>query len=496
MPSSASTASTTVRPRESSLDTSFCDLSMTDVSSSSNNMKTKSVSHCPQASPLASPLAGAVTHGFTFLDHPMSSRANNDTTTALDALASLASSHFSGDVTATNTATNTAIGLTPASPDSKSMPPPPRRIRRIRSSSNPEGMEKWDSYNYPKEKGLKRLHFVLPSTILEEELANANDMCIEHEKEQQRRLEEMGKMGPRHRQKHLTKSIPVRKIGRTDFSIQCQPEVDGLGLYGTSPDTVIPSLSLENDNGKESAEVGVDGRKAKNKKGGKRKKKVVIVLPQDDQDSDDNVDAELEVEEDVNESDLEPEELLRRARSRLFEDSSAENGMEKGAAMAFPHSLCKYKEVYNKNGRIGIYTPAERAAIIAKFNSKRTRRTWKKKIRYNCRKNLADRRMRVKGRFVKRAVEQIAINKNEPKPVVVASASIANAVESSSGSESSREGSPIPSAPPGGPLASVKEDMDPDADADIDMPDVSDPDAGFKPTESQPYRRCRRHTIT
>jgi len=273
----------------------------------------------------------------------MSSRANNDTTTALDALASLASSHFSGAVTATNTAT--ATGLTPASPDSKSMPPPPRRIRRIRSSSNPEGMEKWDSYNYPKEKGLKRLHFVLPSTILEEELANANDMCIEHEKEQQRRLEEMGKMGPRHRQKHLTKSIPVRKIGRTDFSIQCQPEVDGLGLYGTSPDTVIPSLSLENDNGKESAEVGVDGRKAKNKKGGKRKKKVVIVLPQDDQDSDDNVDAELEVEEDVNESDLEPEELLRRARSRLFEDSSAENGMEKGAAMAFPHSLCKYKEV-------------------------------------------------------------------------------------------------------------------------------------------------------
>jgi hypothetical protein len=137
---------------------------------------------------------------------------------------------------------------------------------------------------------------------------------------------------------------------------------------------VIPSLSFEND--KESA--GVDGKKAK--KGGRRKKKVVIAVPEDDQDSDENVDAEVEVEEEVNESDLEPEELLRRARSRLFEDSSAENGMEKGAAMAFPHSLSKYKEVYNKNGRIGIYTPAERAAIIAKFNSNYQKRGLKMTI--------------------------------------------------------------------------------------------------------------------
>lgn len=31
---------------------------------------------------------------------------------------------------------------------------------------------------------------------------------------------------------------------------------------------------------------------------------------------------------------------------------------------------------------------------------------------------------------------------------------------------------------------------------DTEMPDVSDPDAGFCPTDDQPYRRLRRHTIT
>ena len=31
---------------------------------------------------------------------------------------------------------------------------------------------------------------------------------------------------------------------------------------------------------------------------------------------------------------------------------------------------------------------------------------------------------------------------------------------------------------------------------DEQMPDISDPDAGFCPTEDQPFRRLRRHTIT
>uniref|UniRef100_A0A7R9YCS0 CCT domain-containing protein n=1 Tax=Pinguiococcus pyrenoidosus TaxID=172671 RepID=A0A7R9YCS0_9STRA len=67
-----------------------------------------------------------------------------------------------------------------------------------------------------------------------------------------------------------------------------------------------------------------------------------------------------------------------------------------------PHMMAKYAGVYNKYGRIGIYTPEERRAILRRFHEKRLRRVWSKKIRYNCRKTLADKRIRVKGRFVKK----------------------------------------------------------------------------------------------
>ena len=134
------------------------------------------------------------------------------------------------------------------------------------------------------------------------------------------------------------------------------------------------------------------------------------------------------------------------------------------------------QQVYNKNGRIGIYTPAERSAIIARFQSKRSRRVWNKKIRYNCRKNLADRRMRVKGRFVKRSTEQ--------QPATPSSAT------------SSKSSSPVPAVVDEG---SVLEEPLEDTrllGTDEDMPDVNDPEAGFCPTDDQPYRRTRRHTIT
>eukprot|EP00937_MAST-01D_sp_MAST-1D-sp2_P001268 g1268.t1 len=51
--------------------------------------------------------------------------------------------------------------------------------------------------------------------------------------------------------------------------------------------------------------------------------------------------------------------------------------------------------------RIGIYTPEERKKRIARFHEMRKRRTYRKKIKYSCRKTLADHRLRIKGRFVK-----------------------------------------------------------------------------------------------
>ncbi|KAG7374414.1 CCT motif-containing protein [Nitzschia inconspicua] len=182
---------------------------------------------------------------------------------------------------------------------------------------------------------------------------------------------------------------------------------------------------------------------------------------------------EEEYEEDDNDKEeeegLDQEELLRRARSRLLEDLSQGNLNGEKGVLTMPHSLAKYKEVYNKNGRIGIYTPAERAAIIARFQSKRSRRVWNKKIRYNCRKNLADRRLRVKGRFVKRSSLDAQLNEDQTAMIT---------------SNMKEKATTVTFAP------------ETKGAEDDHMPDVNDPDAGFCPTDDQPFRRLRRHTIT
>lgn len=287
----------------------------------------------------------------------------------LDALAALASSEQASWLqqqqqqrSTVSTSSNTSSD--DDEDDSEAMPPPPPRLvegGRRRSVSNPEGMEKWARPS--------RRHFVLPASILEEELAEASAAMEAHERKN---------------------------------SVDQQEEEEA----EKNPSAPISGLMSE--------------------------------------------------EEQAN---LTPDELLRRARSRLLEDLSEGNLAGEKGVLTLPHSLSKYKEVYNKNGRIGIYTPAERAAIIARFNQKRSRRVWNKKIRYNCRKNLADRRMRVKGRFVKRSTEQQARAEEEAA------------------------------------ASNIKDDETSER-SDEDMPDVTDPEAGFCPTDDQPYRRTRRHTIT
>mmetsp|Transcript_23174 Transcript_23174/g.33854 ORF Transcript_23174/g.33854 Transcript_23174/m.33854 type:complete len:439 (+) Transcript_23174:121-1437(+) len=208
-------------------------------------------------------------------------------------------------------------------------------------------------------------------------------------------------------------------------------------------------------------------------------------------------------------------EMLSRARSKLLEDLliSGENAKNSGlgGGLVLPHSLAKYSEVYNKNGRIGIYTPSERAAIIARFNDKRARRVWNKKIRYSCRKNLADRRLRVKGRFVKRNTNsksdktnnnRIKIQQKQPemtKTLWVATIPTDKDAKATTTVKVTMKGLspllPSPSSLESSPNMSPIREED-TAEHEVDMPDVTDVEAGFAPTEDQPYRRTRRHTIT
>mmetsp|Transcript_9429 Transcript_9429/g.16512 ORF Transcript_9429/g.16512 Transcript_9429/m.16512 type:complete len:253 (+) Transcript_9429:374-1132(+) len=79
--------------------------------------------------------------------------------------------------------------------------------------------------------------------------------------------------------------------------------------------------------------------------------------------------------------------------------------ISEGLPMTFPSTLPqKFRTIYYRDGRIGIYSKAERMALIHKFKRKRSRRVWTKKVRYSCRKNLAQQRIRIKGRFVKTTV--------------------------------------------------------------------------------------------
>ena len=56
--------------------------------------------------------------------------------------------------------------------------------------------------------------------------------------------------------------------------------------------------------------------------------------------------------------------------------------------------------------RIGKYSPESRRKRIERFLEKRRRRIWRKRIKYDVRKNFADSRLRVKGRFVRKEDEE------------------------------------------------------------------------------------------
>jgi hypothetical protein len=73
------------------------------------------------------------------------------------------------------------------------------------------------------------------------------------------------------------------------------------------------------------------------------------------------------------------------------------------------HPMVWVKRAETEDGKlyIGAYSPEQRKCRIERFIEKRSRRVWTKKVKYDVRKNFADSRLRVKGRFVKKEDEEI-----------------------------------------------------------------------------------------
>jgi len=224
---------------------------------------------------------------------------------------------------------------------------------RIRSASNPEGMEKWDLYSHRND----RQHFVLPSSILEEELASTRRVLAE--------VEEVGGggswMGAMFSSKRNIK--PGIVLGGVGVRRSAREKRANTMRLGTSPDSVFMDEMGEDNSDNNRVEGSVISAAGKSQSSGSSKsrkktatgsrgpspktitKSTVEVIGED----------EDEEEEEEDESLLEPEELLRRARSRLLEDLSeggehhanghGDGRIGGGSVLILPHSLSKYKEV-------------------------------------------------------------------------------------------------------------------------------------------------------
>lgn len=77
-----------------------------------------------------------------------------------------------------------------------------------------------------------------------------------------------------------------------------------------------------------------------------------------------------------------------------------------GASRGFGALDAKDKSGQKQNF-VGAYSPESRRKRIEKFLDKRQKRVWRKEVKYDVRKNFADSRLRVKGRFVKKEDEQL-----------------------------------------------------------------------------------------
>ena len=208
---------------------------------------------------------------------------------------------------------------------------PTRTTGRLRSASNPEGMEKWDSYSRSND----RRHFVLPSSILEEELASTRKVLGESEGSSKLSSHVCGFQFTNYSyySKGKVQEFTMLTPGKNDEG----GDVTTTNNYSTTAAIARRKRQIKQPSrfGDVQVVLGVNSNfmdnHPKSSSGKKSCKKKVKSNELDD--------------DEVDESLLEPDELLKRARSKLLEDLSEENGEEEKGGLILPHSLSKYHEV-------------------------------------------------------------------------------------------------------------------------------------------------------
>ncbi len=102
--------------------------------------------------------------------------------------------------------------------------------------------------------------------------------------------------------------------------------------------------------------------------------------------------------DETNDSDDEPAVVVSgTGRPRSLSDPNLTIGLDENGLM----------HVEGPPDWVGAYSPESRKIRIERFLAKRNHRVWVKKVKYDVRKNFADSRLRVKGRFVKKEDEML-----------------------------------------------------------------------------------------